>query len=227
MSRKTQGRGSQKALTPEEIAKAARTMMIAALAHFRTADYCRSNPKAQLTGSEENPPNIDAMLFPAVAFELNLLSIEQSIKAILVFLIGSFPAHHNIHNLYNKLQRTSRDSDLMTKIYDEVNSICNKLKVPEITESNISECLRKHDSSYANFRYFSLDKGGRTSNKWEMKMYEIQVLSCLASALLNVGRDEMRKKGIGFSEELKPVSVTDIDDDLKELMARMKERSTR
>ena len=96
-----------------------------------------------------------------------------------------------------------------------------------ITESDIQQCLRKHDSSYSSFRYFGLDENGRSTMKWEMKAYEIRLIHCLALALIKVNYDEMRKRNIGIYSSFTRVPESEITEELQQLMGRMKEQSTR
>ena len=97
----------------------------------------------------------------------------------------------------------------------------------DVGEGDIRACLKKHNSSYVNFRYFNLDSKGRISDVWEIKAYEVQVLNCLAYALLQVVRDEMRKKGMSVLGSMSLVRESDMSDDVKAMVARMKEQSTR
>ena len=60
-----------------------------------------------------------------------------------------------------------------------------------------------------------------------MKSYEVQILHCLALALLEVGRNELQKRGVNFPGSMKEVPESEMTEELKDLMARMKERSTR
>ena len=96
-----------------------------------------------------------------------------------------------------------------------------------ISLENVHACLEKHDSSYVNFRYFGLDINARVNKKWEMKPFEIQVLHCLAFALLEINLNKMKELGIGSSDTMRKISEADQTDDEKQELERMKERSTR
>ena len=63
--------------------------------------------------------------------------------------------------------------------------------------------------------------------KWEMKGYEVKLLHCLALALIAVNVTEMKKRGIRMYESMSRVPESEMTDELQELMARMKEQSTR
>ena len=60
-----------------------------------------------------------------------------------------------------------------------------------------------------------------------MKSFEIQVLHCLALALLEINLNKMKELDIGFSVTVRKISEADMKDDGKQLLERMKERSTR
>ena len=60
-----------------------------------------------------------------------------------------------------------------------------------------------------------------------MKSFEIQVLHCLALALLEINPNKMKELDIGFSDTVRKISEADMKDDGKQLLERMKERSTR
>ena len=70
-------------------------MMAAAQAHQRASGWCMDKPDAK-------PPNIDSFLFGAVSFELILLSVEQSLRLLLVLHFGIIrdDTNHNPHVLY-------------------------------------------------------------------------------------------------------------------------------
>ena len=69
-------------LSREETEIAARQMMYAAQAHQRTSVYCKDNPDAK-------PPNIDFLYYMVVSFELVLLSVEQSLRLLLLLHYSS------------------------------------------------------------------------------------------------------------------------------------------
>ena len=188
MNKRKGRRIAKKNVASIEIEKAVQRMMMGAIAHQRTSVYCRGNPDA-------TPPNIDSVYFLAVAFELILLSIEQSLKALLLIQHSILRTNHNIFNLYNEAtNKKGRKAELQSDLLGQVNYFARLKDIETIQKGNVRACLKKHDSSYTNFRYFDLDNKGRITNKWEVKEYEFQVLDCLASALLEINRNEMSKR---------------------------------
>ena len=113
------------------------------------------------------------------------------------------------------------------ELYARINALAKSKGLEAISLKDVHACLKKHDSSYVNFRYFGLGKDARVSKKWEMKSFEIQVLHCLALALLEINLNKMKELDIGFSDTVRKISEADMKDDEKQLLERMKERSTR
>ena len=221
MAGKRRTNGSKVNLTPDEIARAARCMMLGAQAHQRASAYCQDNPTAK-------PPSMDALFFPAVAFELLLNSIEQSLRLILFIQYLTPKPIHNISALYKAVINRSGGKDgIRSDIVRRVTALGSSLGMEVITEADIRACLRKHDSSYSSFRYFGLDDEGRSTEKWEMKGYEVNVLNCLAVALIALNHDALRTRGIQTGSSLRSVAEPDMTDEQRELLVRMREQSTR
>lgn len=196
-------------------------MMTGALAHQRTSKYCFENPHAK-------PPSMDGLFFPAVSFELLLNSIEQSIRLILLMHYSILQPTHNIYALYKKVINKSHSKEgIRSKIVNSVNTCLRSINSETITEKDILTCLKKHDSSYSSFRYFGLNEDGRQSLKWEIKPYEVKLLHCFALALIENNNNEMQTRNIGVGTSLKEVPESEMTDDLRDLITRMKEQSTR
>ena len=89
-------------LTAEDIAVAAPRMMAAAQAHQRASGWCMDKPDAR-------PPNIDFFFFNAVSFELILLSLEQSLRLLILLHYGILrdDTNHNPHVLYETVRNLS------------------------------------------------------------------------------------------------------------------------
>ena len=221
MSTRRRKSTAQKTLTSQEIDEAAPRMMAGAQAHQRASVFCLDNPKAK-------PPSIDGLFFPAVSFELLLHSIEHSLRLILLIHYSILRPKHNISALYKILLNQSGGKDgIRSEIVNRVNVHRNSRGENAITEEDIRKCIQKHDSSYSSFRYFGLDDEARATSKWEMKEYEVWLLHYLALALIEVNWDEMGKRGMKVFSSMSKVPESEMTDELQELMARMKEQSTR
>ena len=166
----------------------------------------------------------------------NRIGKEQSLKLHNMLLQYSplMPTHnifkpiHNIFELYNEIEGKGRDgTGPIQELYDRINAVGKSEGLETISLEDVHACLKKHDSSYVNFRYFGLDKNLRVNEKWETKPFEIQVLHCLAFALLEINLNKMKELGIGSSDTMREISEADKTDDEKQEQERMKERSTR
>ncbi len=93
--------------------------------------------------------------------------------------------------------------------------------IASISEKELLPRLRKHDSSYSNFRYFQLDRHGRLNKKWEFAHRDVQVLHCLALALIWLNMDEMGRRGMGALLSMSRVSQSEMTEELKVLKDRM------
>ena len=111
-ARKNKGVG----LTAEEKRAAATQMMAGAQAHQRTSVWCTEKPDAK-------PPNFDAFLFQSVSLELLLLSIEQSLRLLLLLHYSMIPnnTNHNPRVLYVAMQRKSGGTIGITARYHHDN----------------------------------------------------------------------------------------------------------
>ena len=133
---------------------------------------------------------------------------------------------HNIDALYKAvLRENGTKGTIRDDIVNRTNIHLNSLGLNSVTEKNIRKCLRKHDSSYSSFRYFGLGDDARFTLKWEMTVYENQLLNCLAVALYDTNSNEMEKLGIVRYASLKKVSESDIPDKIKDFMANINKPS--
>ena len=106
-------------LTAEEIGIAAGRMMAAAQAHQRASCWCKDKPDAK-------PPNIDAFFFDVVSFELVLLSVEQSLRLLLLlhYSIVRDNTNHNPRILFEAMQNKSGGKiGIRQDILDEMNAL--------------------------------------------------------------------------------------------------------
>ena len=199
-------------LTTEEIAFAAKHMMGAAEAHQRASNWCVNKPDAQ-------PPNIDRFFFLLVSFELALLSVELSLRLVLLlqYSIVRYNTNHNPRVLYSAILNQSRGkSGIEQDILDQMNVVAQGNHFAPFSEKELRDCLRKHESSYSNLRYFQLDRQARLGNNWEITIRDNQLLQCLALGLILLNHDEMEKRGIGVFQSLSPAPESAMTKELKE-----------
>ena len=205
-------------LTDEEVETAAARMMAAAQAHQRASILCADNPDAK-------PPNIDAFFLPIVSFELILLSVEQSLRLLLLIhhSIVRGDTNHNPYVLYKAIRNRSGGKEgIRLTIISKMNELGRTKGVAPISENDLVACLKKHDSSYSNFRYFQLDHQGRLNEQWEFTQRDVQILHCLALALIHMNMDEMERRGIGTLLSMTKVPESDMTEELKAVRERLK-----
>ena len=215
--KKTSDSRKRQKLTTAEIESAVPRMMAAAQAHQRASGWCLEKPDAK-------PPNIDAFFFPSVSFELILLSVEQSLRLVLLlyYSIVRDDTNHNPYRLYKAIQNKSGSKEgIRSEIIRKVNELCRTEGIDPISEKEMVACLRKHDSSYSNFRYFQLDHQARLNKDWEFSQGDVQILHCLALALISTNMDEMGKRGIGALLSMRKVPYSQMTEDLRDLRDRM------
>ena len=192
-------------------------MMAAAQAHQRASVYCFDKPDAK-------PPNIDSFFFSSVSFELILLSVEQSLRLLMLlhYAIIRDGTDHNPAVLYKAVRNKSGGKDgIRNDIIKEMNSLGSTKGIGPFSETDLVACLEKHNSSYANFRYFQLDKRGKLNKKWEIAPRDVQIMHCLAPALIGLNIREMRKRGIQGLWSMSSVPQSEMTPELKALVERL------
>ena len=204
-------------LTAEEIEIAAARMMAAAQAHQRASSWCKDKPDAK-------PPNIDALFFDVVSFELILLSVEQSLRLTLLLnhSIVRSDTNHNPYVLYGTLQNKSGGKiGIRQDIISKMNALGQTRGLAPFSERELVACLKKHDSSYTNFRYFQLDHQATLNKKWEYSRRDVQILHCLALALISLNMDEIERRGFRVWQSMSPVPESELTEELKALKERI------
>ena len=217
VARRKRYQGHRANLTAEEIAVAAPRMMAAAQAHQRASGWCMDKPDAK-------PPNIDSFFFNAVSFELILLSVEQSLRLLLLLHHGIVrdDTNHNPHVLYGAMKnRSGGTQGTRNDIVAKMNALGQTRAIKLFSEKELAACLKKHDSSYSNFRYFQLDRRARLNRQWEFTARDIQILHCLALALIHLNMVEMGKLGIKAMLSMSRVPDADMTEDLVALKQRL------
>ena len=145
---------------------------------------------------------MDLVYASIISFELTLLSVEQSLKLLLLLRFGKgIEMTHKLHKLYSDIQSQGQRG---TKDVDEVIAHMNKLvknndKICEFTESEGMRCLQVHNSSYVNLRYFELHNKPRPDgNDLVLTQRDRQVMQTLAQSLIAVNMKEMARCKIGL-----------------------------
>ena len=205
-------------LNEEDINTAAARWMAGAQAHQRASVYCMDKPDAK-------PPNIDWFFFNVVSMEMILLSVEQSLRLILLlhYRIIREDTNHTPRVLYQTMLRKSgeENSAIRGDIITHTNAIGSLKNIPETTEKEVVSTLNKHNSSYTNFRYFQLNKQGQLNPDFSFKGREIQILHTLALALISLNIDEMNRRNMPMYSSMSVVPESKMTDELRALKKAM------
>ena len=192
-------------------------LMAGAQAHQRTSVYCLNNPDAK-------PPNIDWFFFGVVSLELILMSLEQSLRLLLFLHYDTIRADtaHAPHVLYGTmLNKSGGKAGIRSAIVSGANALARLQGIPTMDEKEIRSCLRKHDSSYTNFRHFQLDKHGGVNPSFEFKQRDVQILHCLALGLIALNMDEIKKQGLQVVSSMSVVPESEMTEELRALKESM------
>ena len=203
-------------LSQKEIEAAIPPMMYAAQAHQRASRWCLENPDAK-------PPNIDYFYFTMVSFELILLSIEHSLRLLLLlhYSVVRNDSGHNLRVLYGTVPGSSDDTGIRQDIINKMNFLGQPEGIRPFSERELLACVKKHDSSYSKSRYFQLDPQGRLKGKLEIASRDVQIMHCLALALIHLNMDEAQRRGIVIAYSLAPVPQAELTEELKALKSRL------
>lgn len=187
--------------------------MASAQAHQRASVWCFDKPDAV-------PPNIDAFFFPTVSFEMILLSIEQSLRLLLLlhYSIIRVDVNHNPNVLYKAMLKESGGNEgIRNHITTRMNSLGQSKGIEQISEKDLKACLSRHDSSYLSVRYFDLSHKGRLRNDFEILPRDVQILHCLALTLIELNMDEMGRRGIPALLSMSRVPESEMTDEERAL----------
>ena len=173
-----------------------------------------NNPNAK-------PPNIDSFFFTVVSLELILLSIEQSLRLLLLlhYRVVRDDTNHAHSVLYKAMLNNigGKETGIRADVVAHANVIGSQMDIPPTTEKEIVTCLERHNASYSNFRYFQLSREGKLNPKFQLKGRETQVLHTLAIALISLNIKEMNDRKIGMYQSMSVVPDSEITDDLRAL----------
>ena len=189
-------------LTEEEKKTAAARLMLAAIAHQYASAHCLKRPAT-------TPPAAKDFLFPIVSFELILLSVEQSLRLLLLLHYSMVldNTSHSPYVLYRTLRKKSGGKGgIRQDIIREMNVHGQPLGIDTISEKDLDACLRKHDSSYSDTRYFWLDPQAKTKNGGEILSRESHIFHLLAVVLIALNDGEMKRQGSNIRTSIEPGS---------------------
>lgn len=191
--------------------------MLAAQAHQHASAWCMDKPKA-------NSPNIaDLMFFPVVSFELILVSVEQSLRLLLLLHFSIFPEdpNHDVSALYKTVQDKSAGKEEICRDLIRTMNACGTIRdISPISEKELIACLNKHRYSYSNLKYFQVNKKGGLNKNFGFFPRDVQIVHCLALALIKLNINNMEKHAFN-PPSLIPVPESEMTEELKAVKKQM------
>lgn len=182
-----------KKLLPEDKEVVEMRLMAAAEAHRLTSVLCDRERRRY------EPESYNDIFLRIISFQLILVSVEQSLRLLLLIFFSIFPEKpsHDLYFLYRTLLDKSADEEgirreIIRRIKDCAQAE-NMSIVPEISEKELEGCIKKHRLSYANVKYFQVNRDGKLSKKWGFEGHERQILYCFAVALIKLNMYEKAK----------------------------------
>ena len=173
---------------------------------------------------DAKPPNINWFFFNVVAMELILMSVEQSLRLLLLlhYDIVRDDTNHTPNVLYRTVRNKSGSkTGIRSDIVGNANALAQTRGILNITEKEVISCLRRHDSSYTKFRYFQLNHQGRLHPEFGFTQREVQILHCLALALIELNLNEMTQRQIAVIGEMHVVPESEMTDEQREIKKRL------
>ena len=215
----------KKIIDPKEKENVGSRTHMAAEAHRLASDSCLRD---SLSCSDSDPYDF---YLKAVSFESLLVSVEQSLRLLLLLRFSLFPENpdHNLSALYKKLEDESGgDEWIFTEIIQRMNDFIRRENmislisgkdleediVRLISREELKACLERHCSSYSNIKYFQVNRQGKLNKEFEFSNRERWILYCFAVALI-----ELNELGLGALSLIirKPESGEEITEEELEL----------
>ncbi|MCY4672903.1 MAG: hypothetical protein OXD43_03905 [Bacteroidetes bacterium] len=173
---------------------------------------------------EAKSPNIDGLFFNVVSFELILMSLEQSMRLLLLLHFDIFRSDtaHAPNVLYKAILRESGGkSGIRKEIVDTANTLGSARGIRAMDEKEIQKCLQKHKLSYGNFRHFQLDRHGRLNLNLGFNSRELQVIHCLALAFIQLNMDEISRQNLHVFTSMTKIPESEMNDERRALLKRL------
>ena len=136
---------------PDDLQELASRLMASAQAHQFASAHC----SAKLSVKEVD---VKSMFLYVVSVELILLAVEQSFRLMILLYTKRTPrpGNHQLGSLYNKtLHEEGVPKDMSKNIVSTMNEMGEALDMKPFFAKELEECLKKHNSSYSDIRYFS------------------------------------------------------------------------
>ena len=168
----------------------AQGLMIAAQAHKNASQWCSERPMT-------DPPNMDLVFAMIVSFELILLSVEQSLKLLLLLRFGIKAQYtHDLIKPYNCIvAQDKRGKEVVGDIVRRMNALVQADdNIEEFSEKELAQCLQDHHAVYTNLRYFDLAALPELKDRHgPMSPRDRQIMRYFAQSLIAVNLDNMSR----------------------------------
>ena len=177
-------------LTPDQ-KEVARWIMVSSMAHYASGMLCNNEAFERKEASDSD----SAAHYTLVSIELNLLSVELSLRLLLFVCFLKTKTSHHLRGLYNEIEK--RDSEgLCKKIIQETDRLARIKDYDPISEKELKSCLNKHTRTYVDIRYFRVEKGWEGSVEQGFSIRDREIMDCLGKALLMLSADELERRSI-------------------------------
>lgn len=179
---------------PDDLQELATRLMASAQAHQFASVHC----SARLNVKEVD---LKSVFLNVVSVELILLAIEQSFRLLSLLCTKQFsgPGTHLLWSVYKEtLRKEGIPKEMKNDIVSTMNEIGDPLEIKPFFVKELEECLKKHDTSYSDIRYFMVDRKGKPGPELTIDAREKTVLIFLALALIAINLFIMKEQGIAI-----------------------------
>ena len=178
-------------LTPDQ-EEIAQWIMASSMAHYASGMLCTNEAFDSIKASDSD----FASCYTLVSFELNLLSVELSLRLLLFVHFLENIESHNLKHLYDEIKKRN-SKGLCKKIIQETNRLTKIKNFDPICEKELKDCLNEHAKTYVDIRYFRVDKGWKDLVEQGFSIRDREIMNCLGKALLMLNADELQRRSIG------------------------------
>ena len=186
--------------------KAVQWIMIASVAHNLVARSCQN----QALEAKKKENEDVAFYFTVAAYESSLLSIEQSLKLILVlqFLVPlNKLKSHDLIPLYEKIEG-KRGRNLRDRIIKRVNFYASQRGYHSVSKKELKDCLETHRKTYEKIRYLYVNTQGEAEELPDITEREAQIIDCLRRGLVDLNSEELDDSEIPYPTVPRTVLTT-------------------
>ena len=220
--RKKTGNKARPGISQNSITLAAPRMMLSAKGHLRVSSMCLDAYKAD-KADNKGVPRPESLSLNLISLENILFSIETSMKLFLLLVFSSTNSIHDLESLFSNIKnKLDNSNELRDSIIENTNNFCRQVPITPVNEIDVKRLLKRHKSSYSYSRYMLLDDLVKPIDGWMTKVKDMQILNCLALGFIATNAQVAEKKNISVNLEVKRIPVSEMTEDEKELVARMR-----